>query len=275
MKTSFLFRFWKTIRDFITAYEIWIFLFLAPTLNTFMTYLSDKGIITGFVYTHGRFYALMFLLICIVKIAKGNEGIKDMFRPMLRWKAQPKWYVFSLLFALTISSLSLLVKSYYYGIDYRSILKFDMPTLKNSFVLLSWAFMGEVVWVSYAIRELSKILKPFIASQIVGFFWALWWVPSVLINEGVILDLPLWPLFFNMMGGAGVCLIVYQKTKSGICLWLLQYMFNMAVLILPVSPTVGGVFVYKTEAILYFLAMLGLMYLIKPIEKIKIAEKKI
>lgn len=92
------------MRDFINKYEIWIFLVLAPAINTFMTYANSKGIITGFVYTHGRFYALLLLLICIVKFAKGTEGIKDVFRPMLKWKIHPKWYLFSLLFLLTIAS---------------------------------------------------------------------------------------------------------------------------------------------------------------------------
>lgn len=126
--------------------------------------------------------------------------------------------------------------------------------------------MGEVVWVSYAIRELSKITKPFYASQIVGFFWALWWIPSILINTGVILDLPLWPVFLNMMGAAGMCAVVYAKTKSGICVWILQWTVNMSILILPVSPKIGGIPTYLAFAIFYFLTMLGFKYFMNPIK---------
>ena len=260
--------------DFIKKYGIWIFLVLAPLLNTIITYASSKGIITGFVYTHGRFYALLLLLLCVVKIAKGTEGIKDVFKPMLKWKINPTWYLFSLLFSLTICSLALLLKSYYYNIEYFTLLKFNFPSLRNSFFLLTWAFMGEVVWVSYAIRELSKIIKPFYASQIVGFVWASWWVPSVYINEGVILDLPLWPLFLNMMGAAGMCYFVYEKTKSGICVWLLQWMVNMSVLILPVSPAIGGIPTYSTYAVLYFIAMLIFMYFMSPSKKLNVVAQK-
>ena len=132
------------MKDFIKKHDIWIFLVLAPVLNTIMTYVNSKEIIYGFVYTHGRFYALMLLLICIVMFSKGTKGIKDVFKPMLTWKIHPKWYVFSLLFSLTIASFTLLLKSFYYGSEYSSLFKINFPGFRSSFVLLTWAFMGEV-----------------------------------------------------------------------------------------------------------------------------------
>lgn len=260
------------MRDFIKKYSIWIFLVLAPVINTLITYANSKGIIYGFVYTHGRFYALMLLLICVVMITKGTEGLKDVFRPMLKWKVNPKWYLFALLFSLTIAAFTLLLKGFYYGSDYSSLFIFNFPPFKNSFTLLTWAFMGEVVWVSYAIRELSKTTKPLYASQIIGFFWALWWIPSIYINEGVILDLPFWPVFLNMMGAAGMCAVIYEKTKSGICVWILQWMVNMSILILPISPTLGGIPTYSAFAVLYFLTMLGFMYFMDTLKRNNVIE---
>jgi hypothetical protein len=261
------------MRDFIKKYDIWIFLVLAPLLNTVMTYLNSEEIIYGFVYTHGRFYVLLLLLVLIVTISQGFHGVKKVFKPMLIWKIHPKWYLFSLFFSLTVASFTLLLKSLYYEIDYSSLFVLNFPSLRSSFFLLTWAFLGEVVWVSYAIRELSKIMKPFYASQIVGFVWALWWVPSVYINEGVILDLPLWPVFLNMMGAAGMCAVVYAKTKSGICVWILQWMVNMSILILPVSPIMGGVPTYSTFAFLYFTIMLVFMYFMNPNRSLSMAFK--
>lgn len=263
------------MRDFIKKNDIWIFLILAPLLNALMTYANSKGIIHGFVYTHGRFYALLLLLVSIILYSKGKKGIKDVFKPMLIWKIHPKWYVFSLLFSLTVAAITLFFKSIYYGVEFTSLLKFNFPSLKSSFFLLTWAFMGEVVWVSYAIRELSKKTKPFFASQIVGFFWTLWWIPSIYVNEGVILDLPFWPVFLNMMGAAGMCAVIYAKTKSGICVWILQWMVNMSILILPVSPTLGGIPTYSAFAVLYFLAMLGFMYYMNPIKTYNTAVKEV
>ena len=212
----------------------------------------------------------MLLLIFIVKYTKGNKGLKDVFRPMLKWKVHPKWYLFGLLFALSIGFLTLLLKAFYYEGDYTSAFKiyFSNTSLRASFALLTWAFCGEVVWVSYAVRELSKVTKPFYASQVIGFFWSLWWVPLYIINDDVIAHLPYWALFVNMMGAAGMCLIVYEKTKSGICVWILQWMLNMSLILLPVSVTLGGVPTYVTFALLYYVTMLVFMYFRNPIKKI-------
>lgn len=261
------------MKNFIKKYDIWIFLVLAPLFNAIMTYLNSKEIIYGFVYTHGRFYLLLGLLVVIVKIAKGTEGIKNVFKPMLKWKTNPLWYVFALFFSLTLAAFTLLLKSYHHDTDYLPLLKFNFPGFKSSFFLLTWAFMGEVVWVSYAIRELSKITKPFFASQIVGFVWALWWVPSIVINEGVILDLPFWPTFLTMMGAAGMCAVVYAKTKSGVCVWVLQWMLNMSILILPISPSIGGINTFATFSIVYFSVMLIFMYFMNPIKSINPVEE--
>lgn len=266
------------MREFIKRYEIWIFLVLAPIANLVMTYANNLEIIKGFVYTHGRFYVLLSLLVGIILFTRGISGVKDLFRPILNWKINPKWYVFSLLFSLTICCFTLLIRAYYDGkSDLYSVFKVDFPPLRNCIILLSWAFLGEVVWVSYAVRTLSKKMKPFFASQVIGVFWTLWWLPSVYINVGVINDLPAWSLLLNMMGAAGMCAIVYGQTKSGTCVWLLQYMMNMSVLILPVAPLIGGVPTYSTYAVLYFLTMLVFMYFMNPIknETKKMSLKKI
>ncbi len=249
------------MRTFLKKYEIWVFLVLAPLVNLAMTYASNKDLIGYFTYTNGRFYALLFLLLFIVFLTKGFNGIINLFRPMLKWKVNFGWYFFSLLFAFTIGIASLLVKAIYDG--NAEILNFELnvPPLKFAIFILSWAFLGEVVWISYAVRVLSKITKPFYASQIIGIFWTLWWLPSVYINVGVIEHLPVWPLFLNMMGAAGMCAIVYDKTRSGLCVLLLQFMLNMSLILLPISPVGGGGSTYTLFAVLYFLTMLVFMYL--------------
>ena len=189
-----------------------------------------------------------------------------MFKPMLKWKVKPKWYVLSLIFAFTIASLALIVKGVYKGDGMLShiVLQSDSMYPLLAFILLIWAFCGEVVWVSYCIRELSKITTPFYASQIVGIFWALWWFPVVYLGEGVIPDFPYLALLIGMMGTAGMCAVIYELTKSGLAVWLLQFMLNMSLIVLPISPKVGGVPTYTTFVVIYYLVMLGFMYYLYP-----------
>lgn len=248
--------------NFIKKYEIWIFLFLAPLLNTLFVYLRAQEFMPSFVYNHGRFGLLLLILVVIVKYTRGIEGIKEIFKPMLVWRVKPKWYLFSFMFAFTIATITLVLKNIYNGVEWGSIFNFDISikSLRLTFIILIWAFMGEVVWVSYSIRELSKMMKPFFASQIVGVVWTIWWMPIVYLGEGVIPDFPFWSLLVGMMGTAGMCAVVYHYSKSGVCVWLLQFMLNMSLLMLAVSPRRGGIPTYTAFVVIYYITMLIFMY---------------
>lgn len=75
-----------------------------------------------------------------------------------------------------------------------------------------------------------------------------------------------------MMGAAGMCTIVYAKTKSGLCVLVIQSMLNMSLVMLPISPDAGDN-TYPIFAVLYFLIMLVFMYFMPP--KINTATKEL
>ncbi len=57
------------------------------------------------------------------------------------------------------------------------------------------------------------------------------------------------------MGAAGMCAIVYAQTKSGICVWILKWTENISILILSFLLSIGGINIYATYALLYFLTI--------------------
>jgi hypothetical protein len=251
----------KKLQNFIKTYEIWVFLFFAPITSAIFVYGMHLHLIPGRLYIHGRFFLLLFLLIGLLKITRGNRGIKDLFKPMLIWKVPLRWYLFAFVFASFIACLTLFLKALYLGTDFTPInLNFSVVgSLGFTLNMILFALVGEVVWVSFAVRQLSKNMNPFFASQIVGVVWGLWWTPIVMLNAGVIENLPILALVINMMGAAGMCAIVYGQTKSGICVWILQIMLNFSILVFPVSPA-SGIPNYWAFSIVYFLVMLSLMY---------------
>ena len=251
----------KNLHSFIKTYEIWIFLLLAPLSNAIFVYGVQLHLIPGRLYLHGRFFLLLFLLMGMVKFARGNSGLKYLFSPMFVWKVPLRWYFFSFFFAASIACLTLYLKSLYLGINFTDFtLNYSIfGDFHFTFNLILFALVGEVVWVSFAVRQLSIILNPFFASQIVGVVWALWWIPIVIFNVGVIPDLPILALIINMMGAAGMCAIVYGQTKSGICVWILQVMLNSSCLIFAVAPS-SDVPTYWAFSIVYFLVLLGLTF---------------
>jgi hypothetical protein len=250
------------VKRFIQKYEIWIFLVLGPIINAIFVYARTQGHFTRFIYNNGRFCILLLFLIGLVKYTRGNEGIKDIFRPMLNWKIKPKWYLLSLTFALTIGIITLVIKGVYTGRGLTAYLKpnFDVITIRAVIALLVWAFLGEVVWVSYCIRKLSTMMKPFYASQIIGVVWTLWFIPIILHGEGTLPNIPLHFLLIFMLGIAGMCSVVYRLSKSGSCVLLLQYALNITLISLSLSPSTGGIPTFTTFAIIYFIVMLCFMY---------------
>lgn len=257
------------MKELIKKYEIWVFLVLGPVINTLFVYSRIEGFVPRFLYIHGRFCVLLLFLIGLVKFTKGNEAIKDLFRPMLKWKVNLKWYLFALLFASTIATFTIFLKSSFNGSENASLLKLDIDGInfRTCAVLLAWAFLGEVVWISYCLRELSKITKPLYASLLVGLFWTLWWIPIILHGEGILPGIPILPLSIFLMGIAGMCAVIYGKVKSGTVILLMQFMVNMTLNTFSVSPTKGGVPTFTMFAAIYFLTMLGFMYFMNPSKK--------
>lgn len=244
--------------DFIKKYEIWIFLVLCPIVNVFFVKARIEGLMSSSIYNTGRFCILLFILICLLKFTRGNEGVKNLFKPMLNWKVHPKWYLLSLVFPGTIALITLLLKAVYYDVEYLSFINFKVTTFRGYTALLVWALLGEVVWVSYCIRELSKIIKPFYASQIIAVFWTLWFIPIILLGEGIFPEIPILSAFIFMLGIAGMCTFIYKHTKSGLCVLVLQFMVNITTASFPITPTNGGAYTYTAFGIIYFLVMIGL-----------------
>lgn len=253
----------KNLHNFIKAHEIWIFLICAPISSAIFVYGIQLHLIPGRLYMQGRFFVLFFLLMALVWFTKGNRGLKDLFSPMFIWKVPLKWYIFTFFFASLIACLTLYLKALYLDIDFANFtVKYGaFGNLKLAFNVIFFALVSEVVWVSFAVRQLSKSMNPFFASQIVGVTWALWWIPIVMFNVGVIENIPIIALIINMMGAAGMCAFVYEYTKSGICVWILQFMLNFSCIIFPVTPS-ADVRTYWAFSIIYFLVMLGLMYFV-------------
>ena len=64
------------------------------------------------------------------------------------------------------------------------------------------------------------------------------------------------------MGTAGMCALIYDKTKSGTCVLTLQYMLNLTLAALPITPTNGGAPTYTGFAVVYLIGMLSLTYIL-------------
>jgi hypothetical protein len=250
----------------LRKYEVWWFLGLIVVVNAVFVSGIGFDILPDNLYQLGRFALLASILCGVVIIARGKEGIVDLLRPMLEWRRSPKWYLFAFLYN---PILCLLILSVLYTVHPSGMPDFapDFVVATNPYIVRTVfisSFVGEIVWISYAIRKLSVSFTPYVSALIVGVFWTLWWVPMVFYNIGIVPDLPLAALLFNQMGIAAMCTFVYMHTKSGLLVLCLQVTFNFTILVLPVTPAVGGFITYWCFAVTYFSAALLLFVIFGP-----------
>lgn len=250
--------------NFIRRHEVWFFLSLLVVVNFIFVTLVVEGILPQSVYGLGRFALLGVVLFGLIFLVRGWTGVFDVLRPMIEWRRSPLFYLFAISWTLLICLIVLTGKGLVTG-DFLSLHEVEegLTSLAHPKLLVTLmvsSFIGEIVWVSYAVRKLSEQFTPYVSALIVGVAWTLWWLPMSIHNFGIIPELPLLALLFNQMGVAAMCAFVYHHTRSGFLVLLMQCVFNASILVFPVTPTVGGPPTYWAFALTYF-AMATFLFL--------------
>lgn len=248
----------------LRRYEVWVFFFTAVSANAIFVWSISEDLMPQRLYGYGRFLLLGGILIAIVLIARGRAGTLELIRPLAKWRVDLRWYIFGLLWGATTAFTVLLIMASLggRGIAFDSIGLGPLRRPGVVMILVVGSLIGEVVWIGYALVRLAPRLGYFFASQVVGVVWAFWWFPIVLLNIGVIPDLPLGALLVNQSGVAAICALLYARTGSGLVVLLAQISFNSAIIIFPVNPTAGGVTTYWVFAIFYWFTALALHLLL-------------
>jgi len=244
---------------FLRRNEVWAVLAGIVLVNTAFVAAIAAELLPRGAYNYGRFLLLGGVLVLVVGLSRGAGGLWSLIRPMTVWRVHPGWYVLALCWAAGIATLTLTglaLSGAGSGVaasdlNLALVLRPDVAA-----TILIGSFVGEIVWVSYAVGQLSKRMSPFVASQIVGAVWTAWWMPMVVLNVGIIPDLPVLPLLINMMGIAAMCAFVYFNTRSGLVVLMLQVMVNSSIVIFPIAPTSGGVEAYTAFALVYYGAVM-------------------
>ena len=256
----------------LRALEIWVVLGLLVLLNAaFVTGIHWKVVPFG-LYAYGRFVLLGVLLVVMVTLFRGPRGALGLVRPMTVWRVAPGWYLLAAAWAPVMCVTTLLTKGLSTGFQ---VLRADFGIFTQPpamMMITVGSFIGEIVWVSYAINRLTGRFTVLTASLIVGVFWTLWWMPIVLLGVGVIPGLPFGALLVNMLGVAAMCGFIYARTGSGLVVLLLQVMLNSMLLVFPVLPTSGGLKTYCLFAVIYLLASLGMHFVFGPRPLLRLAK---
>lgn len=253
---------------FILKHEVWVFLALLVAANAVFVSMVAAGWLPMAVYGLGRFALLAAILFGLVFAIRQRTGVAEILRPMIEWRRSPLLYLFAFGWTVAICLLVLLGKGIVTGefLESEAVIA-GLKRIAHPQLLLTLfvsSFIGEIVWVSYAVRRLSRQFSPYLSALIVGAVWTLWWLPMSIHNFGIIADLPLLALLFNQMGVAAMCAFVYHHTRSGFLVLVMQIVFNATILVFPVTPALGGAGTYWAFALTYFSAATALFLFFGP-----------
>ncbi len=246
--------------------EVWTFLLLIVLANVVFVHAIDQGWLRMAYYNYGRFLLLGLVLAAVVFLFRGWKAPFALLAPLTVWRFNPAWLLLAVLWPPTIGLVTLIGKGLILGTGLDEI----RPTLSVALdpgvypTVLVGAFIGEIVWVGYAVSRLSQRTTIFISSAIVGFFWSSWWLPIVLIGVGVVPGIPVFGLFISMIGIALMCGFIYSHTRSGIVVLALQISVNNSLLIFPVAPNSGGTITFVVFSSVYLLSSLLLYVFFGP-----------
>ena len=254
------------MRAQLQRHEVWVFFALILVANTLFILGIHGEVLPFTLYNTGRFLLLAAVLLGVVGLSRGGAGVAALLAPLTRWRVAPGWYAFAALWAVALCMGFLAVQAAVTGGWPEPLLPGLGTVLRPSVLVMVviGALVGEIVWVSYALGRLAPRFGAVPAGLITGTVWTGWWAPMLLLNVGVIPDLPLAALWINMLGVALVCGFVYGHTGSGLMVLLLQLGVNSAIIVFPVAPTTGGVGVYWAFSVTYLAAALLLHRLWPP-----------
>jgi membrane protease YdiL (CAAX protease family) len=176
---------------------------------------------------------------------EGSAGLRKLFGAFTHWKVGPQWYALGIgwkfLFTyLGIGTVALLGLRAWPGAVVPNLIggtyEAFFALLRNMPFIVGIAIVEETSWMKFCVTRMQERYSAIKSCVIIGVCWGLWYLPMLLLGEGVPDGIP-WYFFMLSMFSLTILLgWTYNMTRSGIVLLLMQIVSNCAFFIIPVLP---------------------------------------
>jgi hypothetical protein len=191
------------------------------------------------VFRLRAFGPLAFALL-VTFYLEGVEGANKLFSSYFHWKVPIRWYALSVTWKFMLA---------WTGIGFVVLLtdaawpgwfaeNFWHNYLLNLPFIFGIAFVEETSWIRFSITRMQMRYSAFWSAFIVGNCWGLWYLPMILIGEGVPPDYPVLVFHACMLSLTILLVWVYNTTRSGLVLLIMQVLSNTVFMMVDVLP--GG-----------------------------------
>ena len=177
---------------------------------------------------------------------EGKAGLRKLFGSFFNWRVPLHWYAlgFGWKFLFTyvgVGALALVGAAAWPGFVVGDFFGGDHSALRdwvsNLPFIIGIAFVEETAWMKFCVTRMQDRWSALTSCLLIGLAWGLWYLPMLLIREGVPDGYP-WHMFLLSMVALTILLCwVYNMTHSGLVLLIMQIVSNCAFFIVPVLPT--------------------------------------
>jgi hypothetical protein len=251
--------------------EVWVFLIAIVVINFIFVSGVGEGIIPEQYYSRGRLVLLGGALVAVALIARGPKAIWELITPLFVWRISPIWFVVAIMWPIVFAILFVLGHAAVTGTPLELFSESGLRLFQREGFLLNifiLALIGEIVWVGYSVKNLSKFYSLQLSAVITGTVWALWWTPMMIYGIGIIPGLSFVGLLMGQIGISFFCAFFYFSTRSGLVILGMQYCFNLSLLAFPVLPNSVGQLGFELYAAIYLvLGFLAVTFLLPWMQK--------
>lgn len=176
--------------------------------------------------------------ILLTLVNSGKVGLKKLFKKLLIWKVNIKYYLFAIFGLLVIGLISVTV----YGLlggklpeitwvlegigleneDFGLALLL-LPVFYLVNTLLGGPIAEELGWRGYAQELLQNKYNPNVSGLIIGFMWSVWHLPLFIFLPKAVGSMPIWFYIPLMISMGLVFSWLYNKTNGSVLLAILLH----------------------------------------------------
>lgn len=225
------------------------------------------------VFRFRVFWPLVFAVL-ITWYIEGKAGLYKLFGAYRIWRVPGKWYVFAGSWKFLFCYLGWAIADIAGWLPWPGAAQPMFSTPQHGghihFVnlifampfIIGIALVEETTWMKYCATRLQDKYTAFTSCFITGIIWGLWYLPMLLLGEGVPDGIPWYMFLLSMIGLALLLGWVYNMTHSGLILLLMQMVSNIAFYVMPALPVAHNgdaswvkVFVWVEVAIAAFVVI--------------------
>lgn len=205
--------------------------------------MAGTGDLHGHPLAHNVFrmraFGPLFFAVAITLWLEGGAGLRRLFGSFFHWRVPAKWYVLALswkaiLGYIGISAAVLLgLRAFPPFTDWG----FFPALLRNLPFIVAIAVVEETSWMKFGVTRLQAKYPAWRSCLTVGIGWGLWYVPMIFLREGVPSGVAWQAALLSMISLTFFLSWVYNETRSGTVLFVMQVISNCTFFAVPILPS--------------------------------------